>query len=159
MKQDRFLIGILVGILILVAAALGVFFTRQTSQGYLPEDSPEAVIHNYIYAIQQKDFGQAYSYLAAEEDKPSQGEFQSMISTELRPGNTGVRIVETRIIDNETGAEEAIVEMVIIEGGGPFDSGYSHNETARLLYQDGSWKIFYMPYPFWGWEWYQPDHN
>ncbi|NCP16647.1 hypothetical protein GW866_06350 [bacterium] len=22
--------------------------------------------------------------------------------------------------------------------------------------QNGAWRISYMPYPYWGWDWYQP---
>jgi hypothetical protein len=158
MKQDRFLIGIIVGILVLSAAALGVFFTRQASQGYVAEDTPEGVLHNYIYAIQQGDYERAYGYLANRPGKPSQAAFQSMISTARYPGDTGVRISDVRVIAGEDGPDESVIELVMVQtGDGPFGSSYSYNDTAQLIYEEGSWKIFYMPYPFWQWEWYNPD--
>ena len=48
MKQDRFLTGILIGIGVLIIAALAVFFTRKDSQTYVADDTPEGVVHNYV---------------------------------------------------------------------------------------------------------------
>jgi len=45
MKQDRFLVGILVGIGVLVVIALGLFFTRQDKQEYISDDTPKGVVH------------------------------------------------------------------------------------------------------------------
>ncbi|MBW2589509.1 MAG: hypothetical protein JRD71_02105, partial [Deltaproteobacteria bacterium] len=68
MKKDRFLIGILVGIGVLITAALVVFFTRQgDGQTYMQESTPDGVVHNYVLALQQGDFQKAYGYLSDEE--------------------------------------------------------------------------------------------
>ena len=64
MKQDRFLTGILVGIAVLVATALVVFFIRQDTQSYVAEDAPEGVVHNYVLAVLNDDYEKAYGYLA-----------------------------------------------------------------------------------------------
>ena len=37
MKQDRFLIGILIGIGVLIVVALTIFFTRQNKQTYMSD--------------------------------------------------------------------------------------------------------------------------
>ena len=70
MKQDRFLIGILVGVAVLVVVAVGVFFLRQNDQTYIAEDTPDGVVHNYVLAIQLGDYDRAYGYLAEGEGKP-----------------------------------------------------------------------------------------
>ncbi len=64
MKQDRFLLGILIGIGVLIIAALVVFFIRKDSQTYVPDDVPEGVVHNYVVAVLNKDYEKAYGYLA-----------------------------------------------------------------------------------------------
>jgi len=78
MKKDRFLIGILVGIGVLITAALVVFFIRQgDGQTYVGENTPDGVVHNFVLALQKDDFQKAYGYLADEEDKPAFGDFRS----------------------------------------------------------------------------------
>ena len=112
MKQDKFLIGILVGILVLVAAAVGLFYTRQGGQGYVADDSPGGVVHNYVYAVQQEQYEKAYDFLGEGLNKPTQSEFQSMVSA-YRSGYTSdaVEIMDTRIIENADGSQEAVVDL------------------------------------------------
>lgn len=156
MKQDKFLLGILAGIVLLVAAALALFFIRQPAQDYLTEDTPSAVVHNYVYAIQQHDYDHAYGYLADNRNKPSPAAFRSALYPQFSnyPG-AGVRITSETVIENGDSPSEAIIDLVILQSsGGPFEGSYRSNDSARLVEQDGEWKITYMPYPYWGWEWY-----
>lgn len=60
---DKFLLGIVVGIVILVIVVFAVAFFRP-KPAYLPEDTPGGVAHNYLLALRQKDFKRAYSYLS-----------------------------------------------------------------------------------------------
>ena len=71
MKQDRFLVGILIGIGVLIVAALVVFFTRSDTQTYVSDDTPEGVTHNYVVAILNKDYEKAHTYLAELDNKPT----------------------------------------------------------------------------------------
>lgn len=155
MKRDRFLIGILVGIGLLVVAALVVFFTRQASQDYVAENNPDGVVHNFFFAYQQGDYERAYSYLANDDGKPSLAEFRSRLSQEgIRSAGAGVQIRGYDIIQNEDGSRGAVVDLVVIyASSGPFDTGYRTYETAILVEQDGEWKIKEMPYWYW-WDWY-----
>jgi hypothetical protein len=56
MKQDRFLLGILVGIGVLIVVALALFFTRQDNQDYVSDTTPEGVVHNYALALYKDDY-------------------------------------------------------------------------------------------------------
>ena len=56
MRQDRFLTGILIGIGVLVIAALAVFFIRRDGQSYVAENTPEGVVHNYVVSKLNKDY-------------------------------------------------------------------------------------------------------
>jgi len=49
MKEDRFLTVILIVITLLVVASVSMFFLRQDSAVYLPEDTPEGIVHNYYF--------------------------------------------------------------------------------------------------------------
>jgi len=154
MKHDRFLLGILVFIALLVAAALTLFFTRQDMQTYGAEDTPEGVIRNYVLALQNRDFERAYGYLADKDNKPTLDAFrQAFLNRQLDISNAAIQIGSVEMI----GSDQAMVEVTIVYASSdPFSTGWSSNETALLVEQDGAWRISSMPYPYWGWDWYQP---
>ncbi len=56
MRQDRFLQGILIFILMLVIDALVSYFGFQREQNYLPEISPENVSRSFVLALHDKDY-------------------------------------------------------------------------------------------------------
>ena len=154
MKHDRFLLGILVFIALLVAAALTLFFTRNESQTYGAEDTPEGVVRNYALALQNRDFARAYGYLADKDNKPTLDAFrQAFLNRQLDISGTAIQIGSVEMI----GSDQAMVEVTIVYAAiDPFSTGWSSNETALLIEQNGAWRISSMPYPYWGWDWYQP---
>ena len=154
MKHDRFLLGILVFIALLVAAALTLFFTRQDMQTYGAEAAPEGVMRNYVLALQNRDFERAYGYLADKDNKPTLDTFrQAFLNRQLDISNAAIQIGSVEMI----GSDQAMVEVTIVYASSdPFSTGWSSNETALLVEQDGAWRISSMPYPYWGWDWYQP---
>lgn len=154
MKQDRFLLGILVGIAVLIVVALGLFFTRQDTQTYLTADTPEAVVFNYVLAVTEKDYQKAYSYLADLDHKPTYDEFrQSFFNGMVSPDEVGVDVGEATVH-----GDEANVEMnMVYSASDPFTSGYRNEDHALLVRQDDAWKISSMPYNFWDYNWYQPQ--
>jgi hypothetical protein len=153
MKQDRFLVGILVGIGVLVIVALTLFFTRQDKQEYVSEDTPEGVVHNYTLAVYREEYEKAYGYLAEAENKPTYNEFrQAFFNHFVDPSNAGLELGETEIV----GDEAYVTVSLIYNPTDPFSSGYRNTETARLERQNGAWKLLQMPYNFWSYDWYQP---
>ena len=151
MKNDRFLLGIMIFIGVAVVAALALFFTGQTEPEYLPEDDPAGIVHNYVLAVTEEDYTRAYAYLAEGEDKPTAAEFRSYFNNIQMVESAGVRVGEAEILE-----QEAVVQVAVLYGGsGPFDSGYSNSDTAILNLQDGAWKIKQMAYPYWDFAWYQ----
>lgn len=152
MKQDRFLIGILIFIGLLVAAALVLFFVRQDTRAYRPEDTPEGVIFNYVLAVQNRDFVRAYSYLAEGAHKPDYNYF--LQNFQYAQMDSALEFQSTRVEGNK-----AWVELILhYMGSGPFDSGWSNSDTARLEKQGGTWKLVYLPTPYWGWDWYTDSY-
>ena len=152
MKQDRFLTGILIGIGLLVIAALAVFFTRRDTQTYVADDTPEGVVHNYVVAVLEKDYEKAYSYLADLEHKPDYEEFrQAFLNGMVNPGNSAIDIGEAEVID-----DEAYVDVALIYNpSDPFSTGYRDVQRAGLVLQNGAWKLTSMPsYYFWEYNWY-----
>ena len=153
MKQDRFLLGILIGIFVLVLVALGLFFTRHNSQDYLSADTPEAVVFNYVLAVTERDYEKAYGYLADLDHKPTYDEFrQSFFKGEVSPNGVGVDVGKSTVHDGE-----ASVELnMLYSASDPFSTGYTSLEYALLVQQGDEWKISSMPYMFWSYNWYQP---
>jgi len=157
MKQDRFLIGILVFIGILVVAALVMYFVRPETLTYQPDDTPEGVVYNFALAVQNNDVERAYGYLADQEYKPSETAFrQAIMNNYLYTEGYALQVDETRILD----ADEAWVLVSIhYLSTGPFDSGWSSQDHASLVRQNGEWKLNYMPSPYWFYDWYQPPYD
>ena len=153
MRQDRFLQGILIFILVLVLAALVSYFGFQREQTYLPETTPENISRNYVLALQRKDYQKAYGYLQQTEETPSFPAFQESL-IRMRPSlaETGVQIVDVSQRD-----DRAFLDIVLIHGGnGPFGRTW-REEAAGLLVREGQeWKISRFPPPYWGWDWKTP---
>lgn len=159
MKKDRFLIGILVGIGVLITAALVVFFIRQgDGQTYVENNTPDGVVHNFVLALQKGDFQKAYGYLADEEGKPAFGDFRSFFSTDYNgPKDYGIQITGwDEDLDNSAWVDVTTVQI----SPGPFSGVNRNNSVAHLIKNGkGDWKIESMPYPFWGWDWYSDAYR
>ncbi len=152
MKQDRFLIGILVGIAVLVVVALAVFFLRQNSQSYISEDTPEGVVHNYVLAILDGDYKKAYSYLAELKNKPTYEQFRdAFIKGIVNPNNSAVDVGQSEVSEDTASVEVALIH----NPSDPFSTGYRDVQRAVLVKQGGTWKLSSMPYYyFWDGNWY-----
>ena len=152
MKQDRFLLGILAGIAVLIVIALALFFARQDTQVYRTDGSPSAVVFNYVLALSNEDYEKAYTYLADQENKPTYEEFrQSFLSGMIYYENVGVDVGEEHIDE-----DIASVELNLIYGSSdPFSESYRNVERATLTRQAGAWKLTGMPYQFWSYSWYE----
>jgi hypothetical protein len=153
MKQDRFLTGILIGIVVLVIAALALYFVRREQAVYQPEDTPAGVVHNFVLALHNSEYEKAHSYLAETNLKPSLTAFrQPFISRELDVQANSLQIGET-----DLNGEEAIVAVTVVHASkNPFNDVYHTLDTVTLVQQDGQWRITALPYPYWYWEWEHP---
>lgn len=157
MRQDRFLITILIGIAVLVVLSLVLFFVRRGGQGYGPEETPEGVVRNYVIALQQRDYERALGYLAAFENRPDLPRFRQPFASyqEQELAITGLEIGETALA---AGGQTAQVYLIVVRGGrGPFTDRYRENTLADLVLEGSSWKIRSMPYPYWSYDWPQSN--
>jgi hypothetical protein len=155
MKQDRFLTGILIGIAVLIVAALVVFFSRKDNLNYVSEEAPAGVVQNYVVAVHKRDFERAYGYLADLQNKPSAEVFrQAFLNHEIDPTNAGLEIGST-----ELSGDSATVSLgLIYSPNDPFSSGYRNADYAQLVRQNGAWKLKQLPSnTFWSYNWYQPS--
>ncbi len=154
MKQDRFLTGILIGIAVLVLLALAVFFIRKDELVYVDESTPQGVIQNYIVAVQKRDYEKAYSYLADLEYKPGYQQFRdTFFNGMVSPAGVGVEILETEMSDDLA----TVGLSIIYNQRDPFGGSSRYLDYARLVRQNGAWKIKQLPGGnFWAYDWYLP---
>ena len=153
MKQDRFLLVILGFIGLLMIVSVGLFFKRQAPQAYRSEATPEGVIWNYVLAIQNGDYERAFTYLQTADGRPDFNTFQrSLLINASKIAKTAVQTGDAVI----RGDTAHLTITIIHTQSGLFDPGWTETGTALLVWQDGQWRIAWMPYPYWGWEWYPP---
>jgi hypothetical protein len=153
MKNDKFLLGIVTGIVLLVVVAVIVVLTRGQREDYQADDTPAGVTHNYFLALQRKEYERAYSYLSDElENKPELDEFIQTL--DYSRSEAALQVGETTITGRTARVETIITTYT---GGGPLSSGsYTNRETAFLAQNAaGEWKITQFSYPYWGWDWDQ----
>jgi hypothetical protein len=153
MKQDRFLIGILIGIVVLVVLSLVLFFARKDSEQYVADDTPEGVVHNYVVALHKADYEKAYGYLSEKENKPSYDAFRkAFVLKMVSPETIGLEIGKADV----NGENASVALNTIYNSGDLFSGGQRNPDTALLIKQNGEWKLESMPFNLWAYDWYQP---
>ncbi len=149
LARDRFLLGILIGIGVLVVAALILFFTRQGQITYGDDSTPAGALQNYFLAIQKRDYTRAYTYLADRPGKLGLDDFRRPFFSNQAGEITGtaVEIGETTLDQQK---QMATVQVTILRAGqGLFDTGSRQQDAASLVRQNGDWKVLSAPYPYW----------
>lgn len=142
---DKYLIGIVVGIVLLIVVALAVVLLRPEAD-YRSDVSPEAVVHNYLLALRKGNYERAYESLSPKLDNYPEDldTFIENIDSQgwkFRLGGDVALNVQPATIRGE-GATVEVLET-IFSGNGLFDSGQSDNEFyMRLRQEEGTWKLF-----------------
>jgi hypothetical protein len=154
MTKDKPLMAILGVIVLLVAASLVLFFIRRGEQKYLGENSPSAVAHDYILALELGDYQRAYGFLYNMQDKPDLFTFKQTFASD----SYGMPRSAAQIGEQEITGDRATVSIILIQyQSGPLDQPYQNSQLAQLVKQNGLWKIASAPYPYWGYDWYPAE--
>lgn len=143
-STDKFLIGIVGGIVLIVVAAIAVVLLRPKPE-YRPENTPEDIVHNYLLALKKGDYERAYNYLSPKlKDYPEDTEaFTDDIDDHSGAfsldENTSLNVQSSRI----TGERSTVkVLETAFYGGGLFDSGqHDYTFDMKLRLEDGIWKL------------------
>lgn len=152
MKQDKFLMGIIAGIIGLVAIALVIFITRgNVEPQYQPEDTPKGIVTNYILAVQKGEYEKAYASLGDFSGKPTLIQFKQYLLMNAHQQTASINVITEHVDDNSA----TVAVETTYPGGGLFNEGYPNKEFALLEKVDGKWKVFQMPYSFWSFDWNQ----
>jgi hypothetical protein len=143
-QTDRFLIGILIGVVVLLAVAgLSLLVLRQPPRE-LPADSPSGTIQRFFSALEQRNYNQAYDLLSDHmERKPTRDAFTRYIADQFTYGAQTQRVrIDTEQIDGKTAT--VTVRVTSYYGGGlPLGGAneYTSTETFTLAQEAGIWRI------------------
>jgi hypothetical protein len=142
---DRFLVGIVAGVVLLVGVAFAVAFLRPEPE-YRPDDTPEGVTHNYLLALRQYDYARAHGYLSprlpgypANSEEFAQDVRDNSYNFDLDDRSVTLEVESARLTGNTA---TVTVRRTVFYGGGLFDSSeYSGSFDVRLRREGGGWKI------------------
>lgn len=143
---DKFLLGIIAGIILLVGVAFAVAFWRPKPT-YQPEDTPEGVAHNYLFALQQEDYERAYKYLSpglesypASVDKFTKDlDEYSWQMQDLKNQSVTLAVDSTRLAGDRATVS---IRETHFHRGDLFDSNqYTNTFDMTLQRENGEWKI------------------
>lgn len=144
-KVDRFLLGIVGGVVVLIVVALVLVWQTPAALDYQAEDMPEGVAMNYLLALQREEYERAYNYLAP--DLPHYPADAGKFFVDVQPScfNNRERSEDLAIEDVNIVGQQAIVTMVeTVYYGEPnlFSSNSYKREVAVTLKQiDGRWYV------------------
>ncbi len=159
-EPDKYLMGIVAGIVILVVAAFAFVLTR-SEPAYNEEDTPEGVVYNYLLALEKGDHERALSYLATcIENRPTDAsDFNTQIKNNYRfhylKRDTSIQVLSAEVAGVEA---VALVRETTFESDAPFDNRTDSDEfEMTLIRQDGAWKLV-AGGRYWSYSWgREPD--
>ena len=150
-STDKFLIGIVAGIVLLIVIALVATLTRPEPV-YQAKDTPEGVAHNYLLALQKRDYERAYGYLSPVlmSYPASADEFAEHVLDNSRnfrlDTDTALEIESTTVISS---LAMVSVRESYFRAGDLFDSGqHIRVFEMKLQFVDSAWKIADSDYYF-----------
>ena len=155
--NDRTLVGIVAGVVVLVVAALAVVRLRPEPT-YREDGSPEAAAHNYLLAMERGEWARAYGYLSPSLPcYPASAEvFADDITQDAWLRNFDN--VELRVEDATTEGDVAVVTVRESRfwTGGLFQSSQTTGTFEMKLQRapDG-WRIVRSD-SYWWWGWSDP---
>ncbi len=141
-RNDKALIGITVGIILLVIVAFVVTLSR-TPATYQADDTPEGVVHNYLLALTQEEFDRAYAYLSPALDgyPASLEDFEDVVSSNYWWFHLDSSL---SILSSEIDGDSATVNgrETRFNGGFLFDRHQSFRSfKIHLKWEDDHWQI------------------
>jgi hypothetical protein len=144
-SPDKFIIGIVAAVALLVIVAFTLAFLRPRPT-YQPDDTPEGVAHNYLFALRQGDYARAYSYLSPKLAgyPDSVGAFAEAIWNQrwnfrLDDNSVTLRVTSARHVTDEH-VLVSVSERHLYQGG-LFGSTDTNTFEMGLRREDGQWKI------------------
>jgi hypothetical protein len=149
---DRFLVGIIGGVVALLALAGIVIALLHQPVRQLPADSPGGTIQRFYTAIEQKNYDEAYNLLSdSMVNKPTRDVF---VNNQMTSGSYSYSSARRARIDKENVyGDKATISVAVTHfygSAGPFggSSEYTDTEMFSLQREGGTWRITELPWPY-----------
>ncbi|MBO9315095.1 MAG: hypothetical protein J7456_04840 [Chloroflexus sp.] len=154
--SDRFLIGIVVGSVLLIIIAVVIVLNRATP-AYRTGNEPADVVFNYLLAVQQGDYERAYSFLSP--TLPGYPRNVQEMRSQLPPANFSNEDVSFTVISLRIDGDWATVDVreTTVYRSGLFGSNTATSVfTVGLQRRDGIWQLVSNTnWRTWSWCWEQ----
>lgn len=145
-ETDKFLIGLVAGVMLLVGVVLAIALLRPTQSSYQSDDTPEGVAHNYLLALQHEDYERAYGYLSptlrgypADLERFERDVKNNSWNFGDYDGDVSLAIEEVNAGDEKA---RVVVRTTIFYPSRLFDSGqHSFTFSMSLRRTEGAWRI------------------
>jgi len=146
---DRFLIGIVAGVLVLTVVGVVVAAAAAGRTAPPPDpESPAGVVDRYVAAVRSGD-REAAEALLTRAAREAQRRDLDRAGYYARSTEPSTRIaLETTAVQSDTATVRLTVSRYFARSG-PFQSNVSSTDyDVRLLREDGTWKISQPPPPY-----------
>lgn len=142
--STKFLLGIVIGIVLLVIVAFSVVLLRP-KLSYQDDSTPDGAAHNYLLAIQNQDYERAFMYIPEQYPNPKNAEDMAYTigkdSWRFDTSSDFSLAVESVRMRND---DEAVVTVrkAMFYNSGLLGSGQSSRTfTLDMQLEDGIWKV------------------
>jgi len=152
--NDRSLIGIIAGVVVLVVVAF-VAVRSRPQPTYREDDAPEAVAHNYLLAMEHEEWARAYGYLSP--SLPCYPESSAMFADDITqdPWIRDFDSVELRVQSANVEGDIAVVTVreTRFMTEGLFQSSQTTRDFEMKLQREADgWRIVRSD-AYWWWNW------
>lgn len=151
LRDDRFLLGIIAGIGLLLIAAMVAIVLLRGSAAALPAATPGGTVQRFLQALETQDYDRAYDYLSdTMSNKPSREAFTRYNAEYVTYEQANMRLrIERESISGETAT--VVVEVTHYSTGNPIFGGgeWTVSETFTLRREGEAWRITSLPYRYW----------
>ncbi len=150
LRDDRFLVGILAGIGLLLLLALAAILLLRGSAQDLPATTPAGTVQRFLRALENQQYDAAYGYLSdTMSNKPSREEFARYNADTGAYEGTGTRLRIERESISDASASVVVQVTHYTNDLPPFASEWTTTETFTLRQVGGAWQITSLPYRYW----------
>ena len=143
-SSTKFLLGIVIGIVLLVIIAFTVVLLRPEPT-YQDDSTPDGAAHNYLLAIQNKDYERAFTYIPEKYRYPENADDMAIdiqkSSWEFDTDSDFSLALESTRMNGDDKAVVTMRKTTFYNNGLMGSSQYSNTFTVDMILEDGMWKV------------------